>query len=311
MAPLLTICVFLFLCWSVSSAAGQGCCTPGSSPFGGFTGGALSPGSLEVGLAADFFHLGQGYEGSRRVTDQGRRRSVVWSTSAYIRIGGPERTALVVQLPFEYRTRWAPEVPETSQPAYRFTASGIGDLMTLISFRIVPWYGIGRNGIIVGLGAKWPTGSYRMRGSGLVLPVELQPGTGSTDLLLALSGWRLLRGATLSGTAILRFPGRNPSGYRFGKEMNLSGMTLFDAHTRWRVGPELRVRVAGKDDFVGRPPPNTGGARVLLGPRIAHILPDGPTTLEASLLLPLWQSLSGKQLGVSVEATLGLRWGSL
>src|SRR5437867_7115076 len=87
----------------LAQAHGQGCCTPGSSPLGGLTGGPLGRRNLEFGVAFEGYELRQAYRGTEAVDDPGGRHSRVASTLFYSRIGLHDRVALLVQLPYEYR----------------------------------------------------------------------------------------------------------------------------------------------------------------------------------------------------------------
>jgi hypothetical protein len=79
----------------------------------------------------------------------------------------------------------------------------------------------------LGAGVKLPTGEFRHTGSdGTMLHANLQPGTGSTDALLAAT--YILRndawGFYLDGTA--RLTTENAEGYRFGNRLN-TGLRAF------------------------------------------------------------------------------------
>jgi len=290
---------------------GQGCCTPGSSPLGGLSGGPLRAGQLEVGLAAEAFALRQGYEGSEKVEDPARRESRVLSTTAYARLGLASRFALVLQLPYEYRERTAPAISETGQPGQDFSNAAFGDLGTIVMAQVIPFSRPGPFALNPGAGIKWATGSDDNTQDGLRLPVELQTGTGSTDPLFALVAYHLWSWGSASTNAVLRLPSRGRSGYRYGEEVNYTVTALWSLGTAWQFGPEIRGRSAAQDDFRGFVRENTGGSRVTVGPRVVYSTSSLPLVLEGSFMVPVWQNMNGLQLGVSEGASLGLRWRAL
>ncbi len=304
------ICLAPLVCVLVSAAPvrGQGCCTPGSSPLGGLSGGALHSRQLEVGFAFEGYRLHQGYEGSVQVQDPARRESTVYSTTAFARFGISSRAALILQLPLEHRQRSAPAIPEKGQPSHDFSNTAIGDLTTLFMIQALPIHGPSAATVNLGLGVKWRTGHDDRKQDGLRLPVELQTGTGSNDPVFALVAYRLFTWGSVSGSAVIRTPQRGRSGYRFGRELNYDVLALLSLGTRWSLGSEIRGRSASADDFRDVTRENTGGSRLLVGPRAIYALASAPLTIEAAFLLPAWQNLTGEQLGVNEQATIGLRW---
>ena len=297
---------FLSLC--AAPCFPQGCCTPGSSPLGGLSGGPLHRGQFEIGVAAEGFGLRQGYDGSTRIQDPSGRRSRVLAAAVFVRLGLLDRVAFIGQLPFEYRERTAPAVPEVGFPGHDFSNAAVGDLSTIVLVRVLPLRGIGRLALNVGAGIKWATGPYDNAQDGLTLPVELQVGTGSTDPLFALVAYRLWSWGSVSSNAVLRLPTRGENGYRYGEEVNYTLSALGSFGASWQLGLEIRGRSAGRDDFRGFVRENTGGTRVMLGPRVVCSFSSLPMVVEAAFYLPVYQHMNGVQLGVSEGGSMGVRW---
>jgi hypothetical protein len=305
------LAAFALPAFSPAGAAAQGCCTPGSSPLGGISGGALDGGGIEVGLWAEAYGLRQGYRGSAKIEDPALRESRVLTAVGFLRVGLHDRVALLAQFPFEYRDRTAPAIPGTGTPAQDFSNTAPGDLTTILLARVLPAQGPGRFALVLGAGAKWKTGPHDNRQDGLTLPVELQTGTGSTDPVVAAAARYLWWWGSVSSNAVLRLPARGETEYRYGNELNYTVTALRDLGVSWRVGLETRGRSAGRDDFRDFVRPNTGGSRVTLGPRVVFSFPGAPVVFEGAFQLPVYQHLNDEQLGVSEGASLGVRWTGL
>ena len=288
-------------------ASGQGCCTPGSSPLGGLSGSPLQPWQFELGVASEAFHLKQAYRGTSRVDDASRRESRVFTAVAYLRVAVHHRAVALVQLPWEFSERTAPYIPETGSPAQDFSNSALGDLVTLVLVQVLPLRGPGPYTLNLGAGIKWPTGPNRNTQDGLILPVELQTGTGSTDPVLALVAHALYAWGSLSANAALRLPAEGETGYEYGNELNFALTGLWRFGGSWHAGLECRGRSAAADFFREFLRPNTGGTRITVGPRVVWQPASLPLGVEGSFQLPVFHDLNGTQLGVSEGAALGLR----
>lgn len=298
--------VFLLLALSPDQLSAQGCCTPGSSPMGGVAGGPLLQGSWEFGVSLTGFQLDQGYEGSTKVDDP--RYSEVASAAFFVRFGASHRLALIAELPVDYRMR---EIDLGSPfggsgTTSRFSNTSVGDFTTLVMFRAWPGNSLRPLAVNVGIGLKWPTGPDRVTQDGLILPIELQTGTGTIDLLVALSAFRSFTWGALELVGATRFPTRADSGYLYGVETNLVFLGHY-AVGRFRLGGQLEGRFAGANDFRGRTVTNTGGHRLMAGPYIGLQPPVLPVSLEGSFVLPVWQNLEGEQLGVTKQVRITMR----
>ncbi|MFQ5599069.1 MAG: hypothetical protein ACE5G2_00795 [Candidatus Krumholzibacteriia bacterium] len=286
----------------------QGCCTPGTSALGGLTGGPLLAGNIEAGLAVEGYDLRQAYRGNDRVADPANRRSQVLSTTFYSRIGLHKRVAAIVRLPYEYRMREQTVILGTQAFHHEFSNTALGDLTTLVMARVLPFRPFASWGIQLGAGIKWATGRDDATQDGLIIPVELQTGTGSTDPVLALVAYQSSPRFSVSSSALARFPREGRTGYRYGNELQLSVVGLWNWSPTLRPGIELRGRLAGADEFAGRKPVNTGGTRWMSGLRVLKEFPGLRLGVEAAFLLPLYQTMTGLQLGVDRQLSLNVRW---
>jgi hypothetical protein len=289
------------------SARAQGCCTPGSSPMGGITGGASYAGSLEFGASSEWFELDKAYEGSVQMEDPGGRYSRVVSTSLFLRVGLSRRLLAVVQLPFDDRMRSQDFVSPSGSYTYEFRNTALGDVSTLLMARVWPWSGMGPTVVNLGAGLKFPTGPNDATQDGLIIPFELQTGTGTYDPVAAMSAYRLFPWGSVETVATARYPGRATSGYRFGFESTAVLQASWNFGS-WQFGPQLRARSAGMDNMRGRRVDRTGGHRLTGGVHGLFSLGNSGIQVDAAVLTPLWQNLYGLQLGVTSQFLLAFRW---
>ena len=173
-----------------------------------------------MGLAVDGFELDQAYEGTGRVDDPGGRFSRVLSLALYTRIGLGRRLVALISLPVDDRLRSQDLVTPSGTHHFEFRNTSVGDLSTIIIANVWPWRRLGPTFVNIGVGMKWPTGPDDATQDGLMLPIELQTGTGTFDPIATLSGYRLFGWGAIVLAGAARFPTEAESGYRYGVEKN-------------------------------------------------------------------------------------------
>lgn len=113
----------------------------------------------------------------------------------------------------------------TSQNEVALRVRGVGDITALFQYSLLDpvrqsartW----QHALQTGAGVKLPVGSSVLTDSeGVLIPPNLQPGTGSTDYLTSLlyAVRKGKAGVTLDATA--RFSTKNTAGYQFGHRLN-------------------------------------------------------------------------------------------
>ncbi|HZM68982.1 MAG TPA: hypothetical protein VFB95_01280 [Candidatus Cryosericum sp.] len=163
--------------------------------------------------------------------------------------------------------------------------------------------------LLVGsLSVELPTGPYRLRDDeGAIGEPTLMPGSGSTDLVLALhyahvwgeSGWE---GFVSGGW---KRSGRNPLEYRMGDER------LLNAGLERRVGAgftwslQINGRSTGRDDYLGESVPSTGALLVNLTPGLRVMAREGETTFYLFAQVPVFQDVNEAQLAPRLGLLLG------
>ncbi len=254
------------------------------------------------------FHLDQAYRGPEKVTEVNRREGHVARIAVFARIGLPAGTALLVEWPYEIRGRDQVIRTESQNLEFDFDNRAPGDLSTMLLVTVWPRNGVSPWGLEAGAGIKWANGSVDRTDDGRFLPVELQSGTGSVDPLLSLSARRAWAEWSIQAAAITRIATTGRNEYRFGSEWNVVTGVHWAAHRNVALGADARLRHAAPDEIGGRVPQNTGGTRLLAGPRLTGTI--RPVRLQAygALLLPVRQDLKGTQLGVSRQFLVGLTW---
>ncbi|HMX38786.1 MAG TPA: hypothetical protein PK971_14895 [Saprospiraceae bacterium] len=115
-------------------------------------------------------------------------------------------------------------------------ARGLGDAVLLGNYIVLnTGDSLGRHwqhSLTLGGGLKLPTGPHQLRdGQGTALLANMQPGSGSTDVLLS-AAYTLRRGAWgFNADALGRLNTANAQGYRFGHRLSASAKFFY--WTRW------------------------------------------------------------------------------
>ncbi|MFK7904342.1 MAG: hypothetical protein AB8B69_04415, partial [Chitinophagales bacterium] len=164
---------------------------------------------------------------------------------------------------------------------------------------------------------KLPTGrSDFLDENGLVLPADLQPGTGAVDGILwsAFNKYHVFKkNLTLTAVATLRLTGSNDrfnglQKYEFGDEFQL----FFGFSDRYVVGKLLidpllmfRYRWVAPDKAFDNEIPSTGGNWIYFVPGV-NIGFNPNFSLRLSGDIPLYRKLVGTQLTTSYKATAAL-----
>jgi hypothetical protein len=187
----------------------------------------------------------------------------------------------------------------------RHARSGVGDVQLGAGYAVL---GSAREALAARALVELPTGAYRLRDAqGFIDRPELQPGSGSTDLLLGLHYQRSVSssGAALFGAASLRRNGTNGLGYRFGRELSIgTGITQGPAR-RGRLSLQLTLRHTERDRFQAGGVPSTGATTLSLAPGVRLRTP-GRSVLYAYAKLPVAQRVNEAQLTPRVDVVVGL-----
>jgi hypothetical protein len=275
----------------------------------GLRSGGLTSGAWRLGLSADHYRLGTTLRGADEVPPTTDREAYFTRVALNGTVGLPARARLVAEVPFEDRRRRIAFTGPSGAEVLPLDGRALGDVTTTALIEVWPRAARPRPWALeVGAGVKWATGATDLEDEGLGLPAELQPGTGSTDPLFVATLRHVGSSTGVVATALYRVTQANDDGYRFGREGDVTLAGWYAPGATTSLGLDLRYRDAGRDEFLGRPLRNSGGTRLLAGPRAGVVLTGARLGLEAAVLWPIRQELNGTQLGVDSEWTLGVSW---
>lgn len=291
----------------------QGCCSGGVPISGNLALPAGNAGSWQFMLTYDYNRLRDLYQGTERLDDDTRLR-VTHSWLLESSYGFSDRFTVSGLFSFVRQERRITALAGRED----FTANnGPGDLILLARYNLFKPEKVRNTEIVLGLGPKVPLGRTDYTDNrGLLLPPDLQPGTGAWDAVLwSFFAQRNLLRPTMGFTAIptLRITGTNQryndsQSYRFGNEFQ----TIFGFSDRFTfrtifLDPQLmfRFRTTSPDLAEGETFPNTGGTWL-------HILPGFNLGLSPNVNfrfnaeIPLYRRLTGTQLTTSYKLTAAL-----
>ena len=159
-------------------------------------------------------------------------------------------------------------------------------------------------------GVKLPTGKHDVaNGDGELAERTLQPGTGTTDLLLGTywNGAAPLSGLSWFARAQAALPMNSRAGYKPGKQLSI------DAGLRYAVardvGLTLQVNYHAKaGDSGGEAEPEDSGQRmVFVSPGVSWNVAKS-AQLYAFVQVPVYESVNGVQLTAGWSAMAGVSW---
>lgn len=160
----------------------------------------------------------------------------------------------------------------------------------------------------INFGLKLPTGERHVRnGVGELAERTLQPGTGTTDLLLGgyYSGVLPLANSSWFAQGLWQSPLNSREDYKPGKRVT------FDVGYRYEATPsiglmlQLNALYRGKDSGVQAEPEDTGGRFLFLSPGVSFAVTRS-TQIYAFVQKPLYQHVNGVQLTADWSAVIGV-----
>jgi len=187
-------------------------------------------------------------------------------------------------------------------------SEGLGDIV------ILPKYALSDK-MIIGVGAKIPTGKANKTSDGFTLNADLQPGSGAVDgiLYFAYSDYFNSRKSLgYFGTAIFRNTGKNnsylgSSTYQFGNEFQLIvGVADRFVISKFQVDPslKLRYRKAGRDFFDDNEFPGSGGTFLFINPGISMVISPS-FSWQVNTSFPLHAFVNETQLSPTIQINTG------
>ncbi len=306
---LIVLIINLSLFWP--DLRGQTCCSGGVPLSANIGLPASDKGSWQFSLSYDRNLLKTLKNGDETLEDDLRERIT---------------RSLLFEVGYSIGTRWSVDmflsVVEQQRSIFsgfgtsRTVTRGFGDMVLLLKYNVLA--GRSASDWQLGIGPKLPTGSTDKRGEGGVsLPADLQPGSGSWDLVLWSNYAASLNqrpSMSFFITTSYRASGKNNDYlgsivYEFGNELQvIAGLSdqqvLF---SRVMVDPSLsfRYRRAARDRSNGVEIDATGGEWVFIVPGVT-VTPASMWSLNMSMEWPLYSFVNNTQLTPTNRFTLGV-----
>ena len=279
----------------------QACCTVGTSIANGGERGAIPVNTLSTSLMFQQNILNTAYESSQKIVDPLNRKSTVTNINLELEYGIVNKVSILFILPYTNRTRETnvTDSETNNTEVISFTGQGLGDIILLGKYEIITPNIISPLGLAIGGGAKLPTGSFEVENNGTRLSIDLQPGTGASDLLLwghFLYGLPSI-GFSTNANFLYRYAGVNLDSYRYGDEFLTSVNGTYSFAEFLAVNLQLKGRFASEDYWNGRFLPSTGGTYIDLTPSLIYY--EGSFSLRVFVQVPVYRNVKGIQLAVN------------
>jgi hypothetical protein len=163
----------------------------------------------------------------------------------------------------------------------------------------------------VAAGLKLPTGTFKQRNDvGALAERSLQPGTGTTDLIVgAFYHARLLTGTrplSWFAQAFYQAPLNNRDDYAPGFRLSADTGVAMPLSHDWEGVIQLNAQVRGRDQGSEAEPRDTGGSFLWLSPGLGWKV-NRQSQFYGFVQLPLYQRVNGVQLTAPWAAALGYR----
>ena len=290
----------------------QACCSGGTPLAGNIGLRPISAGDVYFDLTYDFNTQQSLLNGSQVLDDRRRERN----TNAIL---GRVSYGLSEKLAVTGIFSWINEkenVQSFGSPT-RFSATGVGDAILIAQYESIQSEDLN---LIFGAGVKFPLGRIDIRDpeTGLLLNPDLQPGSGSWDLMLGTLFekqhlWKnnltfMAQFVTRLNTEADRFEGQQA--YQFGtdyratlgfRDRYLIGTALFDPSINFLY------RYSEADQVSGSTVPNTGGHWIHMTPGL-NWQASPAISIGALVGIPLYRNLTGTQLTTTNRFTFTLSY---
>lgn len=288
----------------------QACCTAGTPLLGSLEMTSAPKGILQFSFTSEHNSLTHVLTGSSKLKNPERERI---SQSALLEINYGISNKLSVTGIFSY-IRQQRTITNFGNEENVLTVSGIGDIALLTKYSLIDFDIFNRQELSVGLGIKFPVGNSNIKSGGVLLPADMQPGTGSWDGFLwgyYSKGEVFHPDLTFLGNLSYRFNGTNDrfdnsdNGYGFGNEFiaNIGFNYLITSYLDFTLITKYRNTRA--DEFDNQGIPNTGGNWLYAVPGISYYLPDKFST-RFDMEIPMYREVIGTQLTTTYTASLSL-----
>jgi len=149
----------------------------------------------------------------------------------------------------------------------------------------------------ISAGVKLPTGSHTVANEdGAVAERSLQPGTGTTDLIVGASARHALTGRdALFAQAGVMVALNSRDSFRPGHRIDFALGGVHQFESGWSAALQLNVSHRGRDSGAAAEPDLSGSTSVQLSPGV-NVALSGATHLYGFVQVPIYQHVNGVQL---------------
>ena len=288
----------------------QACCSVGTSVSGGAERGVINYKNLSIALSFQNNVLDDTYNGSENIDDPLNRKSNVTDIFLELEYGVTESVSILIAGGYTSKSRTTNFIDSETNTIEEITFSGRGfsDVVIIGKYEILKPNILSPLSISLGGGAKLPTGSYQLEENGTRLSIDLQPGSGATDLLLwAHTNYNIpLASLGFNLNALYRYTGTNLDAYRYGDEFLATINSTYAVVEFLAINLQFKGRFAAKDYWNNRFLPSTGGTYFDLSPSIIYT--ESSFNLRILYQLPLYRDVEGIQLTVSEKLLAEFRY---
>jgi hypothetical protein len=185
------------------------------------------------------------YDGSSKVDNPGNKETYLTTQLTGFYAINPELTALLV-VPYSKKTMR--EIEDATGDVVTGDSTGLGDLSLFGRYIFLTRHALDSTTLLAGqLGIKFATGATDAKNdAGEFMDAHIQPGTGSTDVLLGLNGSHAVGRSTLSSSILYTFSGEGEAGdttHQFGDMLNYDVTGLYRIYPATPPGPTVSVAV--------------------------------------------------------------------
>lgn len=270
---------------------------------------------FKMDLRYDFLNQNQVRSGSNKVDTwpQAGHEQELYTINRYTTLGldytSEGAWGVNVQLPYINRSH------ATNGMNFDGTDYGESHTQSLGDVKVLARYNGFLNNPELGLqfGLKLPTGSHTETFNGGPIagqPLDrgLQPGTGTTDLLVGGFKTATLTQTTDGYLQVLgQFPLNSKDGYKTGNSVNVNLGVRYTDLGRLEPQFQLNARAIGKDKGANATPDDSGGVTLYASPGATYKVTD-KLTVYGFLQLPVYQYLNGYQLAPRYLVSAGTRF---
>ncbi|MBX3668346.1 MAG: hypothetical protein KF778_08070 [Rhodocyclaceae bacterium] len=209
-----------------------------------------------------------------------------------------------------YFDRYHSTVPAGETDVSQSHSKSIGDLRLIGRYQ---GFGDGHSNVGVQVGLKFPTGSFGERFSsgteaGEIIDRGLQPGTGTTDLLLGIYHHQALdRDWDYFGQAMLQLPLNMRDQFRPGAGLNLSTGVRYASFERVVPHVQINARIEARESGSNSDRPNSGATLVYLSPGASFAV-SKRLSVYGFGQVPIYQRVNGLALEPRYSVSVGLRY---